>query len=230
MRDFDRASEFIEKANKWLSWSDSNYQEMLEHGKRGRIQDVERAFVSLLLLLDSIHQSLVDAAKKLDEHAWRNRLNELRATDPLLRYLWNARRSEAHDALVKWQPSMKQIQAKVILPETARIIQLGSTSEYMAIQRLFFRAFEVATEEEFFEKVKIGFIPTREAQLNAGIEVQFSLDSLSLNEFKIGSDKIAPPEKHLDKVLPPSATEAARFAIEFYRNMLDELKARSIKA
>ncbi len=231
MTDLDRAHEFIVKSSKWLDWCDLYYQNILEYGKSGNIDDVERTFVTVLLLLDAIHQSLADAAKKLGATSWRDDLNKLRETDPLLRYVWNARRSEAHDALVKWRPDMKYMEFKVVLPETARILQFGAPNDYVATQRLIFKAFGVSTQDEFFDKAKAGHSPLRHDQLAAGIEFKFSLDTLSLDSFTIGSgnraESIPAPEQHLGKMLPPSATEATRLAIEFYRNRARELEAFS---
>lgn len=231
MKDSDRAQEFVAKSSKWLGWCDLYYQNMLEYGKTDRIEDVERTFVSVLLLLDSIHQSLVDAAKKLGALPWRDSLNALRETDPLLRYIWNARRSEAHDALVKWRPDMKHMEFQIVFPETARILQFGAPNQYEANRRLIFKTFGVSTEDEFFDKVKAGHFPSRADQLVAGIEMQSSHGTLSLDSFIIGSgnraETIPAPEQHLGKMLPPSATEAIRLAIDFYRNMAIELQTFS---
>lgn len=224
-----RAKEFVAKSSKWLRWCDHSYKEMLEYGKSAHVDDAEREFVTVLLLLDAIHDSLAKAARKVGQEAWADALDALRADDPLLLYIWEARNSEAHNALVKWRPDMGHIEMREVLPVTANLIRMGSASHDDGTQRLLFKAFGVATQNEFVEKVKSGHIPSRDEQLSAGIEILSSFRTLALDGFAVsarkGSKWIPAPDRHLEKFLPPSATEAARMAIGFYREKATELQA-----
>lgn len=227
--DKDRASDFVAKAEKLLNWCDQYLEEMRQFGRLGDVEHVERIFVSLLLHFDTIHQALVDAAKKLDQNQWRDQLNETREQDPLLRYVWKARNSEAHDALVKWRPSMKHVEFRVVDPVKANRItgsvQMGGKED---ISRLFCYVYGVKSEQELIKIMKRNPQPSVQAQQDAGVQLLQSLDSLSLDDFTIGrgrgAETVTAPSSHMGAVLPPSADQAVLHCIGFYRGMLNQLK------
>jgi hypothetical protein len=227
--DKDRATDFADKAEKLLKWCDQYLEDMRQYGRSGDVELVERTFVSLLLLFDSIHQALADSAKKLDLYQWRDQLIQVREQDSLLRYLWKARNSEAHDALVKWHPSMKHVDFRIVDPQkAAKIANPAVVGQRAAISKLICYAYEVENEQALIEKMKSNPKPSVQAQQEAGIQLLQSLDSLSLDDFTIGRDRnaetVAAPPSHLDATLPPSADQAVFYAIKFYRGKLDELK------
>jgi|LGVE01.1.fsa_nt_gb hypothetical protein len=227
----ERATDFSEKADKLLGWCDQLLEEMRTHGRAGAVGDVERVFVSLLLFFDSIHQALADCAKKLDQDQWRDQLNQFRESDPLLRYLWKARNSEAHDALVKWRPSMKHIDFRIVDPAKAtNIADPAAIGQRAAISKLISFAYEVASEQDLIEKLKISPQPSKKAQEEAGVQLLQSLDSLSLDSFTIGrgrsAETIQAPSSHAGALLPPSADQAVLFAVRFYRSKLSEIRTQ----
>ena len=230
-----RAGDFLDKAEKLLAWGGMYLEEMRNYGRHAELDDVERVFVSILLTLDSVHQALVDAAKKLDLDQWRDQLNQLRENDILLRYLWKARNSETHDALVKWRPSMKHIEMRVIDPSrTAKIADPRMIGQQASIARLFCYLFDARNEAELIEVLKENPKPSLEKQAEAGVELLHSLDSLSLDSFSLGRGNgvqtIDAPTSHLGKMLPPSADQAVLHGLEFYKSKLNELKNAKIVA
>ena len=230
--DKERANDFAQKAEKLLRWSDVYLDEMREHGRHGRVDDVERIFVSLLLFLDSVHQALVDCAKKLDLDKWREELNQIREQDQLLRYLWKARNSEAHDALVKWSPSMQHVDFKIVDAEKTNKIVRGAASQGEAVLRVFCYAYQASDEKDLIERMKQNPIPSKERQQHAGVELLISLRSLSLRSFRIGrgrdAETIDEPTSHFGQQLPPSADQAVLFALRFYKRKLEELRVQMV--
>lgn len=229
--DKNRATDFADKAEKLLKWCDQYLEEMRHYGRSGDVEHVERIFVSLLLLFDSIHQALVDSAKKLNLDQWSDQLNQAREQDSLLRYLWKARNSEAHDALVKWRPSMKHVDFSIVDTQKAtKIANPAVLGQRAAISKLICYAYEVETEQELAEKMKHNPKPSVQAQQDAGIQLLQSLDSLSLDDFTISrgrnAETVAAPNSHLGALLPPSADQAVFYAIKFFRGKLDELKVQ----
>ncbi|MCA3263382.1 MAG: hypothetical protein ING44_15665 [Telmatospirillum sp.] len=197
-------------------------------GQRRDIERIERHFWIVLCLFDSVHQALADAAKKLDMTDWRDDLNQLRENDPLLKYIWCARNSEVHDAFVKWQPSMKHMNIRVIDPaKVSRVAGWGN--EQSRISRIFCFIYSVQNLTELMQAIKDGALPSADRQIAAGVEVIESLDSLALRDFDIGQgrkrQKISAPELHQGKAIPPSADEAVFHTLSFYESKFQSIKA-----
>ena len=232
MADGAGQDEFEAKAAKWLKWARTTLEEMREHGRHARLDDVERVFFTLLALIASIHEALAAYAKVVGLKTWRLDLNALRGTDPLLLYMWKARDSDTHNALIKWLPSMQQLEIGIVdaakAGPIARQFYIGGNQAAEA-ERLLYYAFEVFTREALFDRVRSGFTPSAEVLDRAGIEILDSLTSLSLRSFTIRKDGrkalIEAPSQHLEKQMPPSADVAVSFAIEFYEDKLHELRA-----
>jgi hypothetical protein len=227
--DKERATDFAKKAKKRLGWCDELLEEMRVHGRIAAVEKVERTFVSLLLLLDSVHQALGDCAGKLDEKTWVTDLNSARNADPLLRYLWKARNSEAHDTLIKWRPSVKHLEFQVVDTNKANAVVGGVQNQRASVVKLICFAYGADNELDLIEKMKTNPLPSEIAQGAAGIRLLQSLDSLSLKSFTIGrggsAEVVQPPSSHGGAFLPPSADQAALFGIRFYYGKLGELLA-----
>ncbi|MEI7610306.1 MAG: hypothetical protein WCJ64_23250 [Rhodospirillaceae bacterium] len=227
MIDNARASDFLNKAEKLLSWQAFQLEEMREFGRHGKLDDVERSFWLILCLVDSIHQSLVDAAKKLGMEDWCDELIHLRNNDPLLYYMWKGRNSEVHDALVKWRPSMKHINMRIVDAAKVRNI-VGNLPPQVHVNALLCFVYGAHSKNDLIEAMKQNPIPSPEKQFEAGIEIIESLESLSLDDFQIGpgrrAETISAPTLHMGKHMPPSADQAVRFALEFYKGKYEELK------
>lgn len=236
VRDMDkeRAKEFFDKAERLLRWGEELLAEMQAHAATGTVDKVERTFVSTISFFDSLHEALVDCAKKIDQEDWRSQLNAFREADPLLRYLWKARNSETHDALVKWRDGMKLVEMRIIDQKKADEAMGFSRlcGEKAALEKLFCVVYGVDSREALMEKLKEGTPPSPDAMVRVGVELIHSLDALALDAFSIGREKkaerIDAPTSHNGKVLPPSAITAVRAAISYYQAKLDELRSQIV--
>lgn len=228
--DKDRAGNFLDKADRYLRWTAQYFDQMRAHGRKGELDAVERIFVSILLLIDSTHQALVDAAKKLDLTDWRDDLNQKRETDVLLRYLWLARNSETHDAIVKWRPDMRHVDLRIVDAVKADRIGLpqvwGSAG---AINWIFRFVYDAKTQAELIERIKTNPVPSEKKLTDAGVEFLYALDSLCLDPFPLrrgGSfETIAAPTSHLGISVSSSADQVVFNGLEFYKNKFVQLKA-----
>jgi hypothetical protein len=227
MVDINRALDFLNKANKNLDWANYYLEEMRKSGRQRKFDEVERNFWVSLTLFESIYQSLVDAAKKLDMEEWRDDLIEVRQSDSLLHYMWKARNSEVHDALVKWIPGMEHVNMRVIDAMKVSRIAFFRTG-WAATAAIFCYVYEVRNEEELIELFrKNPPLPSKEKQFEAGVEVIDSLSSFSLLNFSIGQGRgkktIYAPTTHMGNIILPSADVAMNLTLEFYQNKLNEI-------
>ena len=220
---------FIKKAEKLLDWCRIYYKEMEENAHNWNFDEVERALVSVLNHIGSLHESLIDASKKIGENQWKDNLNELRQNDLLLRYFWQARNSETHDALIKWQPSMVQFPINIVNHINASEIAMPfSLNSYPGIFQIVCYVFDAKNMKDLCDKIKESKKPSIEKQKKAGVEFGNSLGTFVLKEFtyrKNGKNiTVNEPSSHLGKILPPSANVTLEQALQFYTTKLDELK------
>jgi hypothetical protein len=223
--------EFYKKADKWLSWCRDLFEKMRSHGQKGDIEKVEREFVSILIHLNTVHQALCDASKKANLKEWREELENLRYKDELLFYIWKARDSEVHNALVKWRDSMKMTEYRVKEPERVQaIVKYSAFDPREAQLKLWQYIYCAKTEKEMKAKILNGEKPDAERISNAGLELIHSLDTLALDDFYTGRGKkkklVRAPEWHLGELLPPAADEVIKKAMGFYENKLIDLKSK----
>lgn len=227
-----RAKDFADKAEKLIKWGAELLEELRLHATAGEIDKVERTFVTVISFFDSLHEALADCAKKLDQSQWREQLNAFRDADPLLRYLWKARNSETHDALIKWRPGMKQVEVRIVDPKKVdqAIGFARMLGEPAAMEKLYRVLYEADSTEALKVKLGSGFVPSADIQAKVGVEVILSLESLALDAFSIGRGKehVDAPRSHDGKTLPPSAFEAVRTAMRYYQARFDELKAHFV--
>jgi hypothetical protein len=200
---------------------------MREFGRKQKMEDVERSFWIILSMLDSTHQSLADAAKKLGKDMWRKNLVDIRNRDELLNYMWKARNSEVHDALVKWRPTMRHISLRITDPAKAQKIaafRFSSTNPRGAMLSFLYSG---KMGDDLLKALANDPIPPLEKQLAAGVEVDEDLYTLALDDFKIGqgrkAETVLAPKSHLGNNVSPSADGAVSLAITFYRGKYDEL-------
>lgn len=221
-----RAGEFLDKARKKLDWNSKFLTDMHRSATLADFDEVERNFVAILHAFDAIHQALVDAAKELDMQAWREALNSLRETDSLLHYLWLARNADAHNAVVMWLPAMKQQEAKIVDARKFNALTALERTDYDKIQRAFLFIYGVNSVAEATDAIKNhGAKPSADRLQQIGLELTLTLDTFALRDFKSGRHSAKAPDKHLGKLLPPSASVAAVKANEFYLGKLGELEA-----
>lgn len=227
----DRGKEFLIKAEKHLLWCERYEDELNAYGRKGDLENVERTFVCLLMLFDTVHQALLDAGKMLASSNFVSSLENIRKTDQMLNYIWNARNSEVHDALVKWTPSIKYLEIKIVDDSKAnRIIgySVFDPNPLAPYIKLFCYLHKVGNVEELMKEIEQGHLPSVEVQESAGVELLYSLDSLGLKEFRFGKGRserrVYPPSLHLDKPISPSAHTVIECAIKFYRAKLAEIQ------
>lgn len=223
-----RSLEFHAKAAKFLKWSTTALDELREHGHARNMEDFERVFVGLLSLVATVHESLFDCARQAGFGAWSDELENVRRRDPLIFYLWNARNSETHDALVKWLPDMRVASYEIVdMQRALQIIGPAVTEQTEMSVRLCCFAFGVATVQEMNAAVAAGATPNPLRLKEAGLEMRIA-DSIGLCAFKIhvkgkGLTTVNIPASHLGRPIDPSGHSAMHRALLFYEQKLAEL-------
>jgi hypothetical protein len=232
--DDPRAHAFVEKASRLIRWTSQSLHELKVHGSRGRADDVERLFFSVLALLASLHEAIDAAALRWRLEDFRADLNALRLNDPLLFYLWKARDVDVHDAVLRWDTNMRAMQITVTDGEKATAELAGAPTdpnENDPILPLWLYAFEVTNKAQLLERIHRGHRPTEERLKQAGLKLDYSIQSIQLQQFKCrlnGKQHIvSPPLQHLGNRVIPGAHYAADRAILFYQGRLAELSRRA---
>lgn len=228
----ERTLQFIGKAEKWLRWCDTLVEELNEYGKALRMDDVERVFTGLLSSVTTVHESLTAAANSADLKDWSGALNGIRNTDEVLLYIWKARDSETHDALVKWSPDI--IGSSLRIVDTRAAFQTGAMffrdrSPAAVNARLLRYVYESTDDEELTARIRSHFHPSEERLRQAGV-LFMPFDSLELKDFWARDNKgkrihIKAPKKHLGKRIPETAHHVIEAATRFYRQKYQELTA-----
>jgi hypothetical protein len=224
--------DYLAKAEKWLGWCDKLIVELNAHADAAvlRMDDVERVFTHLLSTITTVHEALRSAANlKGLKQSWSRDLNEVRNLDPLLFYIWKARNSENHAALVKWHPQMHGIGLRLVNPDAALKVA-GMTADQSfdeVITKVRHYIYEVTSEDEMFARVGSHYRPCEERLREAGVELILR-DTLALNDFSFRENgkvtHVKAPLLHLGQRVAPAAQEAAEVAVRFYRNMLADLR------
>ncbi len=221
--DIDRASQFIKKAEKLVGWIEDTIVKLEASGKVPDADSVEREFFVLLGFYESLYQAIVDAAKKLNLHNLREKINADRENDELLRYFRFARNSEVHDAVLKWTPSMRHLEVRVIDSSKTNMITGGHSN----LNKLFCYLYGANSQEELIRIIKEKPTPDRERCEKAGVSISLNLDCLSLKSFQICRGKkrftVKEPNNHLGKLIPPSAWICVKEALNYYRKKLTEV-------
>ena len=225
---------FLAKASKQVEWGKSYLEEMRGFGSQGRVSEFERVLAACLATLDSLHDFLLAGARLKKEAAWRFELERLRESDPLLRYLWKARNSELHDVVVKWLPDMRLLRLKILDQAVHEFVSIALESKYppnsslRPVASLLF-LYDANTIDELTRKLKGGARPSPSAIAHLGAELEFTLDSFSLNEFTVNfkgkSVRVQEPSLHLGRPVAPDAYNVIDIAFNFYSRKLDELRA-----
>lgn len=229
--DIPRALEFHAKATKFLKWCDTAFGEMEAFGQTNNVGDYERVFVAIVGYTSVIHESLASCAKKVCDLHWRADLNKLRDTDPLLFYLWKARNSETHDALVKWLPSMERYEFRWVDQARARqFVGSFALKPEAVIARAVPFIFGVSTMDEVIARRKSGAKPDAGRMAETGVEILPVGGSFGLNAFEIKHEgkvtKVAAPLSHLGQLIPPAAHSALQHAMMTYEVKLGELAVK----
>ena len=185
MTDTDRAKDFIEKAEKHLSWAQETIYNFKKSGEEPNLEKVEKEFFFLLGLFETIYQATVDAAKKLNLLDIRDDVNRDRDNDELLKYLRFARNSEVHDAVLKWRPSMKQMELKI-----TDLSKLHSVlGPFANLETIFQYIYRVNSQKRLIRAIGEGKNPDRNLCEKTGLQVLLNIDCLSLDSFQIGQGK-----------------------------------------
>lgn len=227
-----RCEQVAAKAERLLRWCEETLHELIEHGKGGRIDAVERSFFACLALITSAHEAIASAAKHKPNLKWREAFNKQRRADRLLRYLWKARDAEIHDAVVKWSLDLRSIQVVVVDSAKAHAVAqqfYSNTDERDRVLRLFRFVFEVRSDAQLVGKVKSKQIPRESKLREAGVRLEYALDGISLKPFenrgKDGKTELVPaPDMHLGTPCSTAAHQVIEIALEYYQSKLREIR------
>jgi len=225
----NRAHDFFSKAEKLSRWSGLAVQEIMKHGEQKDLNIVEMYFWSLLAMFGSIHESLVDAARKIGWSDWRDEMQKIRNSDELLYYMWKARDSEMHDALVKWKPGSKLFMMKVT-NETNYFLRFGGRDPRVSQIDVMCYLYDVKTPEELSTALDEKPLPDILQQYTAGVTLSPVIFSFSLNSFLSGQGtktmNVPAPNSHLGAMFAPSANAAALSTHQFYAGKVNEMKEK----
>jgi hypothetical protein len=224
-----RALQFRAKAEKWVRWARTTYAEFYAHSEAVNMDDVDRAFTTMLFQLTTAHDALAAAANAGGLKKWAEQLDSLRNTDELLLYVWKARDTETHDALVKWHPNANRVSVRTVDP-----IKLAATvgarmhaQDDTLNNHILLFLYDATDLEDLSRKMEARYRPSRERQERAGVRLTHT-ESLSLAPFTTRDKKgrvlhIKSPELHNGVAIEPSAHGAINSAINFYDAKLAEI-------
>jgi hypothetical protein len=214
------------RATQLLRWGAAAIEDMTVAGSRGNIEDVDRHFYSLLAHVYSLHDVI---RAKAGKGAWRDALDALRESDPLLRYFWMARNSEHHDALLKWGKEAIEFNVKVVDEKkfNQAIIGYRAPDPYMTPAqrgiRLLQHLFNVQSIDELRGSKVVA--PSPERLASAGVELEGFANTITLNAFDSRDHgRIAEPVNHLGRAIAPVAIVCSKAALRFYESKAEELK------
>lgn len=231
MKARSRFPAFEAKADRMLRWAQSTVDELNRYGELRKMDDVERCFFALLTQIAAAHEALASGARLLGQTAWRDNLNLVRATDPVLLYLWKARDSDTHDALVKWRETFAGLGFRIADPKTAMAIvrrfkptATRDEAPHLLIQYLFGSD---PNEGGGATPGRSG-VNIIERGKEAGISVDQIMRDLALMPFNYRENgrsiTIEPPAQHFGKSVPSTAGGCSNAAIAFYSEKLTELR------
>src|SRR4249919_1147658 len=104
--------EYLDKADRYLSWAEQALASMRDAGKRGDLGSAERDFARILSEINVAFEALADASRTIDSGKVAGEMNHDRRKDPLLNYFWKSRVAETHQ-LLRRELSFAHVQAKV---------------------------------------------------------------------------------------------------------------------
>lgn len=229
----DQIANHISKTKKYLAWCDSTYLKILEDSKSENENELEKNFITLLGYINSIHESLVFAGKKVIGNEWAKALADLREQDELLYYFWTARNKVTHDTLISWRFSMASSQVRVVNPELLKKITFPfQPNSAIAMLQLFYFLYGAKNYTELINKIQFEKTPSKEKLDKAGVDSCSYNKTFCLNEFKVRTQSnkkfkvIKEPKLHLGKSIAPSANLASKSVIEFYKSKLCEVESK----
>lgn len=226
-----RAAAFLAKAQRQLEWIKSWLAELREHGGHARMGEVERVLFASLAAVASTHEALLSAASCLKKPAWRDELQSLRLTDPLLYFVWMARDAEIHNAVLKWEHVGRS--AQVVVEDAKKFnafVGLFRHPLFPAQEMgvLFHWLFDVRSGPELVERLKRDPRPIEHRMTQVGVKLDFAIHGLVFSNFVVRKEStdyhVNAPTHHLGKELAPTADFALEKVIEFYRTKLGDLQ------
>ena len=228
-----KAIQFLEKIVKLLTWAEQTLDEMREHIAVMNTSEVERKLFTMLALLSSVHEGLASCAKIAGQPKWRDDLNATRHDDSLLFYVWKARDSDVHDALIKWSESQALFEIRIInYAKAARIVFRANApnDEYAKSMRAAGYLLGAHDLDSMVKKLRSGFRPTPEAQAAIGVQMRYFLGELVLLPFNVrlnGKTFTVPtPGVHLGTFHQFDANKALTLALGYYKSALADLVLR----
>lgn len=227
------APRYLTKAERLLRWSRITLAEMRSHASIGKVDDVERSFYALLVLISSVHEAIESAAKEPKFSAFKESMDRSRHDDALLFYLWKARDADIHGVVLKWNVDF-DLNLKVLDADAANaVVQSlpGTPAQVYPFNALLQYAFEAESFQAALRRASKGELPKPERLQQAGLELESADFFLSLLPFpcKIKGKQVQVPAPTVHEAKPcnPLAGEAAELAITFYDGRLAALCAIS---
>lgn len=220
--------DFLGKAQKLVRWNSALLADMIEAGSCGDLDKVEMHFFSLLTQIDSLHDAIAGYAKIMKRVDWRSELDGLRSADPLLRYIWLARNSEHHDALLKWNKQAFEFNYRVVDMEKFNRVVRGYRvhSAYMTENERHIGLLQYLFAIPAGKPLAIQKPPTPERIESAGVVLDGFANTLSLQAFDSRDHgRVERPTSHLGKPLTAMAVKCSEVTIQFYAKKLNEIRA-----
>lgn len=223
-----RALQFKDKAEKWARWARSTYDEFYAHSEAINMDAVDRSFTMILFQLTTVHDALKSGAEAAELTDWASELNSLRNSDELLFYIWQARNTETHDALIKWQPNANRLSVRTVDPVKLAAVAGGlvHADDPTLMNHILLFLYEARDLVELSQKMEARFRPSKERQDQAGVTLTHT-ESLGLAPFKTRDKRksldVQSPKLHMGFAIEPSAHGAINAAIGFYEAKVTQL-------
>lgn len=214
----------IAKARRLVAWCNESHKQLLEHAQKHDFDGVERNFVTILLLLESVFEALEFIYKRRRDLDLLRVLEETRQNDELINYVWQARVVAAHMPIVIYEPSIAHIKFEIVDKPLALsvVAKLGHPNNLDFPMLL--ALYSSRNIDELSVKLRDGYVPSTEHASSLGVKLHEDMRSLALRDFVVKSKHYRAPDRHLGKPVIPSAITVARSAIDYYQAKVDELQ------
>jgi hypothetical protein len=197
------------------AWARRTLLDLTRDGPGHDIERLERHFALSLRTFRDIDAELRRAAADIGAPAarWLAAYDEVSATDPLLRYVLNARDLDPEDAdrptLLTWAPDIQSFELRVVDARRAsRFFDEGALVRHL---------FRCETDQQLFQKVADGVMPSLRRLHKAGAEMLSRYETLHLRPYERGDgSRIAPPPSHAGEPIAPHAAAALDAVIGWF--------------
>ena len=221
---------YLLKVFKLASWAEKALVEMRTHSAAMDMAEIERVMFTMLALLSATHEGLASCAKVAGFPEWREELNKSRRQDSLLFYMWKARDSDVHNAIIKWALSESLFEMRVIDPAKAVPIMYRANLPndiWTQCMRIGFHLCGVYSETALISKLQQGFRPNEEQQNAIGVQMRRFLSDVVLLPINVRMDgksiTVPTPSIHLGNYHEFNLDKAFSMALDYYKSKVAEL-------